>query len=208
LAWLRSQICHVRRRRALPGDDSRPSLLHSQAQRFTSLSTPPPPMLSSPLAPSHRQIEVASALPSSTAPRGRSHYARTLKWRRVITKKGDAQSTHLRRCVTHYNVIENALKCTLPISQYRRHDLQMLVSHYVEKLRRVIRVTRITLDDYLSYSDTNRRHMFNEARIWLSYAPGECLQAIACILELTRIRQLHSTCRSHIFTFTYKGIYG
>jgi hypothetical protein len=41
----------------------------------------------------------------------------------------------------------------------------MLVSHYVEKLRRVIRVTRITLDDYLSYSDTNRRHMFNEARI-------------------------------------------
>jgi hypothetical protein len=66
------------------------------------------------------------------------------------------------------------LKCVLLISQYMRHDLQMLVSHNVEKLRHVIhmsqffnitRVTRIALDDCLSYSDTNRRHIFSEARI-------------------------------------------
>jgi hypothetical protein len=42
--------------------------------------------------------------------------------------------------------------------------------------------------------------MFSEARLQLSYAPTEFLQVVCCILELARIRQLHSTCRSHIFT--------
>jgi hypothetical protein len=84
----------------------------------------------------------------------------------------------------------------------------MPVSHHVEKLRRAIRVTRLALDDCLSYSGTNRRHMFSEARLRLSYASSEFLQAADCILEIDRIWQLHSTYRSHIFTFTYKGTYG
>jgi hypothetical protein len=41
----------------------------------------------------------------------------------------------------------------------------MFISHHVEKLRRTIRVARLTLDDYLSYSSTNRRRMFSEARL-------------------------------------------
>jgi hypothetical protein len=113
-----------------------------------------------------------------------------------------------RACVTHYNVIIDACKCTLLISQYRRCALETLISHHVEKLRRAIRVVRLALDDCLSYSCTNRRHMFSEARLQLSYTPSEFLQAADCILELARIRQPHSTCRSHIFTFTYKGTYG
>jgi hypothetical protein len=54
----------------------------------------------------------------------------------------------------HYNLIGDALKCASLISQYRRRALQTLVSHHVEKLRRVIRVARLALDDCLSYSDT------------------------------------------------------
>jgi hypothetical protein len=133
-----------------------------------------------------------------------THYARILKRRRALTKKGDAW----RRCVMHYNVIGDAHKCTSLISQYRRCVLQTFVSHYVEKLRHAIRVTRLVLDDCLSYSGTNRRRMFIEERLRLSYATTEFLQAVGCILELARIRQPHSTCRSHIFTFTYKGAYG
>jgi hypothetical protein len=84
----------------------------------------------------------------------------------------------------------------------------MLVSHHVEKLRHVIRVARLALDDCLSYSGTNRIRMFSEAHLRLSYAPSEFLQVTSCILELVRIRQPHSTCKSHIFTFTYNGTYG
>jgi hypothetical protein len=80
--------------------------------------------------------------------------------------------------------------------------------YHVEKLTRMICVARLALDDCLSYSDTNNRRMFSEARLQLSYALSEFLQATDCILELTRIRQSHSTCRSHIFTFTYKDAYG
>jgi hypothetical protein len=86
------------------------------------------------------------------------------------------RSARLRRCVTHYNVIGDALKGASLISQYRRRTLQMLVSHHVEKLRRAIRVTHLTLDDCLSYSGTNRRCMFCETRLRLSYAPSEFLQ--------------------------------
>jgi hypothetical protein len=50
--------------------------------------------------------------------------------------------------------------------------------------------------------------MFSEACLRLSYAPSEFLQAAGYILELARIRQPHSTYRSHIFTFIYKGTYG
>jgi hypothetical protein len=50
--------------------------------------------------------------------------------------------------------------------------------------------------------------MFSEARLRLLNAPSEFLQAAGCILELARIRQPHSTRRSHIFTFTYKDTYG
>jgi hypothetical protein len=46
----------------------------------------------------------------------------------------------------------------------------MLVSHHVEKLRHAIRVTRLALVDCLSYSGTNRRRMFSEVRLRLSYA--------------------------------------
>jgi hypothetical protein len=84
----------------------------------------------------------------------------------------------------------------------------MPISHHVEKLRRVIRVVRLALDDCLSYFGTNRGHMFSEARLRLSYAPSEFQQAVDCILELARIQQLHSTCGSHILTFTYKCTYG
>jgi hypothetical protein len=42
--------------------------------------------------------------------------------------------------------------------------------------------------------------MFSEARLQLSYALSEFLQVACCILELARIRQPHSNCRSHIFT--------
>jgi hypothetical protein len=60
------------------------------------------------------------------------HYARTLK-RSALTKKGDAGSLRLRRCVTHYNVIGYAhLRASL-ISQYRRRTLQTLIYHHVEK---------------------------------------------------------------------------
>jgi hypothetical protein len=136
------------------------------------------------------------------------HHARTLKWRHTLTKKGDARSSRLRCCVTHYNVIGDVhLRASL-ISQYRRRALQMLIFHHVEKLRCVIRVTHLVLDDCLSYSSTNKRRMFSEARLRLSYALSEFLQVAGCILELARIRQPHSTCRSHIFTFTYKGAYG
>jgi hypothetical protein len=137
----------------------------------------------------------------------RPHYARTLKRRRAQTKKGDTRSARLLCCIMHYNIIEDARKCTSLISQYRRRPLQTLVSHHFEKLRRAIRVTRLILDDFLSYSGTNRRHLFSEARLRLSYAPSEFLQAAGCILELARIRQPHSTYRSHIFTFTYKSTY-
>ena len=84
----------------------------------------------------------------------------------------------------------------------------MLDAHHVEKLRCTIRVTRLALDDGLSYSGTNKRRMFSETCLQLLYALSKFLQAADCILELVRIRQLHSTCRSHIFTFTYKGAYG
>jgi hypothetical protein len=139
---------------------------------------------------------------------GNPHYARTLRRRCALMKKGGARSTRLWRCITHYNIIEDALKCASLISQYRRHALQTFVSHHVEKLRRAIRAACLALDDCLSYSDTNKRRMFSEACLWLSYAPSEFLQAAGCILELARIRQPHNTCRSHIFTFTYKGAYG
>jgi hypothetical protein len=108
----------------------------------------------------------------------------------------------------HYNVIGDAHLRALLISQYRRRALQTLVSHHVEKLRHAIRVARLALDDCLSYSGTNKRRMLSEARLRLSYALSEFLQAAGCILELTRILQPHSTCTSHIFTFTYKGAYG
>jgi hypothetical protein len=77
-------------------------------------------------------------------------------------KKGDAR---FRRCVMHYNVIGDVLKCVLLISQYRRRVLQMLLSHHVEKLRHAIRAAHLILDDCLCYSDTNRRCMFSEARL-------------------------------------------
>jgi hypothetical protein len=80
-------------------------------------------------------------------------------------KKGDMWSARLRCCVTHYNVIEDAHFHASLISQYRRHILQTLVSHHVEKLRRAIRVTRLALDDCLSYSGTNKRRMFSEAHL-------------------------------------------
>jgi hypothetical protein len=137
-----------------------------------------------------------------------THYIRTLKRRRALTKKGDTRKVSLQCCVTHYNIIGDALKCVSLISQCRRYDLQTLVSHHVEKLRHVIYVTRLELDDCLSYSSTNRRHMFSETCLRLSYVPSEFLQATGCILELTRIQQPHSTYRNHIFTFTYKGTYG
>jgi hypothetical protein len=65
----------------------------------------------------------------------------------------------------HYNVIGDVYLRASLISQYRRHALQTLVPHHVEKLRRVIRVTRLTFDDCLSYSDTNKRRMFSETRL-------------------------------------------
>jgi hypothetical protein len=135
------------------------------------------------------------------------HYARTLKRGRTLTKKEDVRSACIRRCVIYYNVIGDARKYTSLISQYMRHVLQTLISHYIEKLRRAIRVTHLVLDDCLSYSAINRRRMFNKARLRLSYAPSEFLQTAGCILELIRIRQSHSTCRSHIFIFTYKYTY-
>jgi hypothetical protein len=115
------------------------------------------------------------------------HYARTLKRRRALTKKGDVRSACLLRCVTYYNVIGDARKYTSLISQYMRRALQTLISHYVKKLRRTIRVTRLVLDDCLSYSATNRRRMFSKARLRLAYAPSEFLQTVGCILELVRI---------------------
>jgi hypothetical protein len=75
------------------------------------------------------------------------HYGRTLKRRCAITKKWDAQSTRLRRYVTHYNVIRNMLKYASLILQYRRHALQTSVSHHIKKLRYAIRVACLTLDD-------------------------------------------------------------
>jgi hypothetical protein len=50
-----------------------------------------------------------------------------------------------RACVTHYNVIIDACKCTLLISQYRRCALETLISHHVEKLRRAICVLHWTI---------------------------------------------------------------
>jgi hypothetical protein len=117
-----------------------------------------------------------------------SHNARTLKRRCALTKKGDMRSAHLRCCLTHYNVIRDARKCTSLISQYRRCALQTLIFHHVEKLRRVIRAVCLTLDECLSYSSTNRRHMFSEARLQLSYTPSEFLHATGCILEHARIQ--------------------
>jgi hypothetical protein len=136
------------------------------------------------------------------------HYARTLKRRRALTKKGDVRSSCLRHYVTHYNVIGDVHLRVSLISQYRRRVLQTLISHHVEKLRHTICVVRLALDEFMSYSSTNKRHMFSEACIRLSYVLSEFLQVVSCILELVRIRQSHSTCRSHIFTFTYKGAYG
>jgi hypothetical protein len=81
----------------------------------------------------------------------------------------------------------------------------MLVSYHVKKLRCVIGVMRLALDDCLNYSGTNSRCMFSEAYLRLSYAPSEFLQAAGYILELARIQQPHNTYRSHIFTFIYKG---
>jgi hypothetical protein len=123
-------------------------------------------------------------------------------------KKGDVRSSRLRRCITHYNVIRDVHLRVSLISPYRRRALQTLISHHVEKLRRAICVVRLALDDCMSYSGTNRRRMFSEVRLRLSYAPSQFLQAADCILELTKIQQSHSTCRSHIFTFTYKVTYG
>jgi hypothetical protein len=134
-----------------------------------------------------------------------SHYARTPKQRRTLTKKGDTWSARLRRCVTHCNVIGDMRKYASLISQYRRRALETLVSHHIEKLGCAIRVTCLILDDCLSYSSTNRRRIFSKVRLRLSYAPSEFLQATGCILELGNIRQPHST---HIFTVTYKGTYG
>jgi hypothetical protein len=131
------------------------------------------------------------------------HHVRTLKQRHALTKKGDVQSSCLRCYVTHYNVIGDTYLRASLISQYRRHALQTLVSHHVEKLRH-----GLALDDWLSYSSINKRHIFSEARLRLSYALSEFLQAAGCILELARIRQPHSNCRSHIFIFTYKCAYG
>jgi hypothetical protein len=85
-------------------------------------------------------------------------------------KKGDALSAHLQHCVTHYNVIRDAHLHASLISQYRRRALQMHVSHHVKKLRSAIRVARLTLDDCLSFSDTNKRCMFSEAHLRLLYA--------------------------------------
>jgi hypothetical protein len=141
----------------------------------------------------------------SRAPLSLVHYARTLKRRHALTKKGDARSVSLRCCVMHYNVIGDTLKYASLISQYRRRILQTLVSHHVEKLRCTIRVARLALNDCLSYSGTNRRHIFSVAHLQLSYSPSEFLQAVGCILELAMIQQPHST---YIFTFTYKGTYG
>jgi hypothetical protein len=64
----------------------------------------------------------------------------------------------------------------------------MLISHHDEKLRHAIRVARLALEDCLSYFGTNRRRMFSEARLRLSYALSEFLQATGCILELARIQ--------------------
>jgi hypothetical protein len=50
--------------------------------------------------------------------------------------------------------------------------------------------------------------MFSEAHLRLSYVLSEFLHAAGCILELDRIRQPHNTCRSQIFTFTFKDAYG
>jgi hypothetical protein len=98
-----------------------------------------------------------------------------MQLRRALTKKGNAWSPCLRRCVTHYNIIGDAhLRASL-ISQYRRRVLQTLISHHVEKLRRAIRVTGLALNDCLSYSVTNKRHIFSEARFRLSYALSEFL---------------------------------
>jgi hypothetical protein len=79
-------------------------------------------------------------------------------------KKGDEWITCLC-CVTHYNIIRDVRKCTSLISQYRRRAFQTPISHHIKKLRCAIRVTRFVLDDCLSYSDTNRRHMFSETRL-------------------------------------------
>jgi hypothetical protein len=88
----------------------------------------------------------------------------------------------------HYNVIGDVHLRALLISQYRRRALQTFVSHHVKKLRRAIYVMHLTLDDCLSYSGTNKRRMFSEAHLRLSYALSEFMQATGCILELTRIR--------------------
>jgi hypothetical protein len=89
-------------------------------------------------------------------------------------KKGVARSSRLLRCITYYNVIGDVhLRASL-ISQYSRRALQMLVSH-VKKLRRVIRVTHLTLDDCLTYSGTNKSRMFSEACLRLFYALSEFL---------------------------------
>jgi hypothetical protein len=100
---------------------------------------------------------------------GGIHYARTLKRRHTLMKKGDARSARFRHCVMHYNIIEDVCKCTSLISQYMRHALKTLISHHVEKLRRAICVACLVLNDCLSYSGTNRRHMLSEAS-WSS--PG------------------------------------
>jgi hypothetical protein len=90
-------------------------------------------------------------------------------------KKGDTRSTRLRCCITHYNVIGDVHLRVSLISQYKRRAIQTLVSYHVEKLRRAIRVACLTLDDCLSYSGTNNRRMFSEARLRLSYALSEFL---------------------------------
>jgi hypothetical protein len=107
--------------------------------------------------------------------------------------------TNEKICITHYNIISACRSFhNIGDASYKRSSLIMLKNCD----------TRLALNDCLSYSDTNKRRMFSEARLRLSYALSEFLQAVGCILELTKIRQPHSACRSHIFTFTYKGTYG
>jgi hypothetical protein len=59
-------------------------------------------------------------------------------------KKEDVRRAQM--CVVHFTIYET-------------------VSHHIEKLRHAIRVTHLILDDCLSYSNTNRRHMFSETRL-------------------------------------------
>jgi hypothetical protein len=90
------------------------------------------------------------------------------------------------------------------ISQYRRRVLQTLISHHVEKLRRVIHVARLALDDCLSYSGTNKRRMFSEAHFLLLYALSEFLHAASWSSPVfdSRIVLAEAT-SSHLHTKAY-----